>query len=701
MAQLRDVTAAGAALRPVVESIRDATADSQAKLEALQAFFDQHPGLKDTRGLQRLVDENRRLAAANRQLAEEKQELLDSKKELSNELFSRQQLHNSAVAALREHQRTPVDKKVAALQEQVRMLRQQLHARDAALTKSEDENKDMRDKLGLPHRSLEECRTGSDLSPCKAEGGRFSSRSASPDVSRQLWADADEDDDGMHSSTCSIASGSISPDLQQRQQRQQQQQHSRLREEAERLKAALAAKDEQLLLLQQQVEQLEQEANLAPARAVSPAPPVIHHQKPKTFTEALQQLEVLHQAVANHQQQLLDQNQKAAQRAQDAHQAFNRQLQTEKVQLKVAVLEQQLGESHAKQDRLQLANAQLQERLSAMQLNRPSAEQDVLQQRMQQQADHVQRLQQQLQQERASVQDLQAQLQQQQQQQQQPQQSQLQQQLQDKQQQLDKQQQAVQQLQRQLRQQQQQVEGLEQQLQQKEQQLADTQQQLEQQQQQQQQQDVPQQVQQLQDELEDRTRELLEWQIHADALEKDLADLKARADSADALQQQLERANQQLAAHGGEVEALQQELGQCRERIATLEFDLHDAAKDHSALLQRFEGVTAELGRVREGAADMRLRLDHFTGPAGPQARIRQLEGSLQTVQRKYEGAESRATAAADEVQRKYEGAESRATAAAAEVRQLTTKLSNAEDEILALEGQISIPEQELAKYAS
>lgn len=57
-----------------------------------------------------------------------------------------------------------------------------------------------------------------------------------------------------------------------------------------------------------------------------------------------------------------------------------------------------------------------------------------------------------------------------------------------------------------------------------------------------------------------------------------------------------------------------------------------DAAKDHSALLQRFEGVTAELGRVREGAADMRLRLDHFTGPAGPQARIRQLEGSLQTV---------------------------------------------------------------------
>jgi hypothetical protein len=59
-----------------------------------------------------------------------------------------------------------------------------------------------------------------------------------------------------------------------------------------------------------------------------------------------------------------------------------------------------------------------------------------------------------------------------------------------------------------------------------------------------------------------------------------------------------------------------------------------DAAKDHSALLQRFEGVAAELSRVKEGAADMQLRLEHFTGPAGPQARIRQLEGSLQSVSR-------------------------------------------------------------------
>jgi chromosome segregation ATPase len=53
------------------------------------------------------------------------------------------------------------------------------------------------------------------------------------------------------------------------------------------------------------------------------------------------------------------------------------------------------------------------------------------------------------------------------------------------------------------------------------------------------------------------------------------------------------------------------------------------------------------------------------------------------------------------QVQRKYEGAESRASSAAAEVEQLGAKLSNAEDEILALEGQISILEQELAKYAS
>jgi septal ring factor EnvC (AmiA/AmiB activator) len=61
------------------------------------------------------------------------------------------------------------------------------------------------------------------------------------------------------------------------------------------------------------------------------------------------------------------------------------------------------------------------------------------------------------------------------------------------------------------------------------------------------------------------------------ALEKDLADLKARADSADALQQQLERANQQLQAQGADQAALQQELAECRTRIANLEFDLHGA----------------------------------------------------------------------------------------------------------------------------
>jgi chromosome segregation ATPase len=59
------------------------------------------------------------------------------------------------------------------------------------------------------------------------------------------------------------------------------------------------------------------------------------------------------------------------------------------------------------------------------------------------------------------------------------------------------------------------------------------------------------------------------------ALEQDLADLKGRADSADALQQQLELANQQLQAHGAEQAALQQELSDCRSRIANLEFDLH------------------------------------------------------------------------------------------------------------------------------
>jgi hypothetical protein len=265
MAQLQEVTVTSAALLPVVANIREAAADSQAKLKALEAFFQQHPQLMDPAALQRVVNDNKQLSDANRQLTDHNMQLQADVKQLRNELFGRQQQLNSTVAALREHQRTPVDKKTAALQEQVRLLTQQLHARDAALSTSEKDNRRLRDELGLPQRSLEECRTGSDLSPCKAEGERYGSspsRSASPDVSRRLqWGDEDDDADEEHSSTCSIASGSLSPDLQQRQQ---QQQRSQLQQEVEGLQEVLAAKDEQLQQLQQVVEQLrqEQEANL-------------------------------------------------------------------------------------------------------------------------------------------------------------------------------------------------------------------------------------------------------------------------------------------------------------------------------------------------------------------------------------------------------------------------------------------------------
>jgi hypothetical protein len=266
MAQLQEVTVTSAALLPVVASMREAAADSQAKLKAVDAFFQQHPQLMDPAALQRVVNDNKQLSDTNRQLTEHNLQLQDEHKQLRNELFGQRQQLNSAVAALREHQRTPADKKTAALQEQVRMLTQQLHARDAALATSEQDNRRLRDELGLPHRSLEECRTGSDLSPCKAEGERYGSspsQSASPDVSRRLqWGDEDEYVGGEHSSTCSIASGSLSPDVQQRQQ--QQQQRSTLQREIEGLQGALDAKDVQLQQLQQVVEQLrqEQEANL-------------------------------------------------------------------------------------------------------------------------------------------------------------------------------------------------------------------------------------------------------------------------------------------------------------------------------------------------------------------------------------------------------------------------------------------------------
>lgn len=54
--------------------------------------------------------------------------------------------------------------------------------------------------------------------------------------------------------------------------------------------------------------------------------------------------------------------------------------------------------------------------------------------------------------------------------------------------------------------------------------------------------------------------------------------------------------------------------------------------QERSALRSRVDALTSELSLAREGAADLRLRLEAFTGPTGPQARVRQLEASLQNV---------------------------------------------------------------------
>jgi len=51
------------------------------------------------------------------------------------------------------------------------------------------------------------------------------------------------------------------------------------------------------------------------------------------------------------------------------------------------------------------------------------------------------------------------------------------------------------------------------------------------------------------------------------------------------------------------------------------------------------------------------------------------------------------------QVQRKYEAAESRAASAASRVSELTGQLGGAEDTIVALEGHITLLEEELAKY--
>jgi hypothetical protein len=59
--------------------------------------------------------------------------------------------------------------------------------------------------------------------------------------------------------------------------------------------------------------------------------------------------------------------------------------------------------------------------------------------------------------------------------------------------------------------------------------------------------------------------------------------------------------------------------------------------QERTALRSRVDVLTAELAAAREGSADLRLRLDHFTGPGGPQARVKQLEAALQLVSLAYQ----------------------------------------------------------------
>ncbi len=55
-------------------------------------------------------------------------------------------------------------------------------------------------------------------------------------------------------------------------------------------------------------------------------------------------------------------------------------------------------------------------------------------------------------------------------------------------------------------------------------------------------------------------------------------------------------------------------------------------AADYDQLLARHQELESEASKARERVAEMRSRLDGLTGPSGPQARLRQLEGQLQQV---------------------------------------------------------------------
>jgi hypothetical protein len=84
--------------------------------------------------------------------------------------------------------------------------------------------------------------------------------------------------------------------------------------------------------------------------------------------------------------------------------------------------------------------------------------------------------------------------------------------------------------------------------------------------------------------------------------------------------------------------------------------------------------------RAQEAAADMRARLEAITGPAGPQARARQLESQIAQLARRLEAADG---AAADA----RRGREAAAAALAAK-----------EEEVIGLEGQLAVVQEELAE---
>lgn len=236
MAQLQEMTQLSQQVWQAQTAASDQAAATRAKLLELRSFFQQHPELHNAAALQCLVE---------------------SSKELKNELFATRQRHDFTLRQLREQNNTPVDKRYAGLQQQVQELKDQLHKRDVALIASEQDNRRLRDELGIGPASINSSPRAKMIADAKqTDRGEVSG------VQRQLTYHREGSSSSYSSSSHSSVSGDHTASGQCKQQLDKQETPAVvIRQMTATFETALAAKEQQVLQLQQQLDEVRSAAD--------------------------------------------------------------------------------------------------------------------------------------------------------------------------------------------------------------------------------------------------------------------------------------------------------------------------------------------------------------------------------------------------------------------------------------------------------